>query len=482
MTKKISITLISIFLILILYISFSYEYGISIAKEGSYPLPKDSIDWKLISDTAAKDLQGYIKIRSIRGNEKEACLYLQKILKREGISSKIIEYPGDPLRANLIAELPGELNEGGVILANHTDVVEANSKEWERDPFSGDIANGRVFGRGAVDMKGMGIMQLHAFIQIKKKNIKLKRKLMFLAMADEETGSKQGAKFLVERHPEIFKGYEYVLNEGGVGTKDVAIPGSKIFNLQYAEKGILWIRVISTGTSGHGSTPPTNYATLDLMKFLFDLQEMETSVTITDETSKFFYQMGEASKFPNSFFLKRAHNPIVKKILAGIIKGNRHLRAMTSNTRSITSLSTEKAGPNVITDKAEAVVDIRLLPGITPENYLEKIQELAKGRNITIEVISKQPPTSSDLNGELFQILSSVAMKNETGAVITPFLSPGATDSHFLRKLGLKCYGLIPAIMTAEDIDGMHGKNESISIQNLQLGMKVIYEMIYGMN
>ncbi len=482
MIRKISLLFLTLLCVLILYVVLNFETEIQIAKEGSYPTPKENIDWNQISGIAANDLQGFLKIQSVRGREREACIYLQKILSREGISSRLIEYPGKPDRTNLIAELPGTSDIGGIILTNHVDVVEANPKEWNLHPFSGTNVNGRIHGRGAVDMKGMAVMQLHAFIQIKKSNLKLKRKLMFLAIADEESRSAYGAKFLVEKHPEIFKGYEYVLNEGGVGTKDVAIKGSKVFNLQYAEKGILWLKIISKGISGHGSTPYPRYATLELMKFLLDLQNMETGVTITDETSKFFHQMGVASSFPNSFFLKRAKNPIVRAILSGIITGNRHLRAMTSNTRSITSLNTEKAGPNVITDRAEAVIDVRLLPGMTPEVYLSKIQALSKDRDIQIEVLIQEPPTVSDIDGKLFQILAAVAMKNEPGTVVTPFLSPGTTDSNYLRRIGLKCYGLIPAIMTSDEIDGIHGKNESITIENLKLGTKIIYEMIYGMN
>ncbi len=482
MRKKILITILFLLVLFSVYLTLNFESGIKIANEGSYPVPKEIIDWELISKNAAVDLEGYLKIPSVRGKEKDAALYLKKIFDREKIPSKIIEYPGMPDRASLVAELPAASDKGGVILTNHLDVVEANSKEWTHPPFSGLNINGRIHGRGAVDMKGMAIMQLHAFIQIKKSNIQLKRKLMYLAIADEESRSIYGAKFLVEKHPEIFKGYEYVLNEGGVGTKDVAIKGSKVFNLQYAEKGILWLKFIAKGISGHGSTPNKRYATLDLIHFLADLQDLETGITITDETSKFFYQMGVASAFPNSFFLKRIRNPVVKFILSGIIKGNRHLSAMTSNTRSITSLNTEKAGANVITDKAEAVVDIRLLPGMMPEIYLSKIQNLAKAHEIEIEVLIKEPPTVSGLDGELFQVLAAVAMKNEKGTVVTPFLSPGTTDSNYLRRIGLKCYGLIPAIMTSDEIDGIHGKNESITVENLKLGSKIIYEMVYGLN
>ncbi len=481
MRKKI---VLSISTILALFLAFTFlktEKGIKIAAADTIKAAP-AADWAGMKNSAVSDLRALLRIQSIRGNELAVCRLLQSILKKEQIASRIISYPGKPDRASLIAELPGSQPTGGLILTGHMDVVEANADDWDHPPYSADMRDGRIHGRGAVDMKGMLMMELYAFLSIHRAKIPLKRKLMFLAIADEESRSIFGAQFLTQKHPEIFTGYEYVLNEGGIGTVDVAVPGAKIFNLQYAEKGLLWLKLKSKGDSGHGSTPPVHYAALDLMHFFQDLENMEKGTTITDETAAFFYQVGEASSFPNSFVLKRSRNPLIKPLLDGFIQSNRHLRAMTSNTRSFTGFQTEASGTNVIAARAAGKVDIRLLPGVTPEQFTERVKKIAEPYGIEVEVEIADPPTVSPIDGELFQVLARVAMNNVPGSHVTPFLSPGTTDSTYLRRLGLKCYGLIPGIFTSDDIDGMHGKNESITVDNLMLGMKIIYETIAAMN
>lgn len=480
--RKAIIGILGILTVVFLYLLFSKENGIQLIPIEKIKKTDAKIDWNKDNEEAVKVLQKLLQIKTVRSNEIEAVLYLKEILEKENIPVKIIQHPDDPTKATLVAELEGSEKEGGIILANHLDVVEANGSEWKSPPFSGEIIGDRIYGRGAIDMKGMAVIELFAFIHIKRAGIPLKRKLMYLAFPDEETSSNFGAKFIVKNHREIFKGYEYAINEGGIGSKDVAVKGSKFFNLQYAEKGVLWVKAIAKGNSGHGSTPPENYASLDLIRFLEEVQEMETGVTITDETAMFFYQMGEVLPFPQSFIIKRSRNPISKAILGGVIKSNRHLKAMTMNTRSITSLQTEKAGSNVITGTAEAVMDIRLLPGVKPGDYLAKLKVLADKKNIELTTFMEEEASVSPVNSEFFQILGGVASANSEGAIVTPFMSPGATDSNYLRGIGLKCYGLIPVIVESEDIDGIHGKNENISIGNLLMGTKILFETIYNMN
>lgn len=481
MKKKILISFFTAILLLLFIISFPVSSGLDI-NEKKYA-PSSALQSGLPDDEIVTALSEYIKIQTVRGNEKQSALYLKKFLDKEGIESRIIEYPGKPDRANLVAELKGSENKDGVILMNHMDVVEANPAEWTFPPHSGKVENGRIQGRGAVDMKGLGIMQLYAFLYIKRNKIPLKRNIMYLAVADEESRSMHGARFMIEKHRDIFKGYSYMLNEGGVGTLGVAFPGKKVFNIQMAEKGILWLKFFASGVSGHGSTPPPEYAALKMMRFLTKLQEMNDFPLITEDVSRFFYMMGTAAGFPDSFFLKRTKNPIVQQILKPIIRKNRHLTAMTSNTISITSINTDSSsGINVIVPTVTASMDMRLLPGFVPDDVLKKIEALAAQFDVKIEVIHKEAASISDSSGELFQALAAVSKKNVPDITITPFLSPGTTDSGYFREIGIKCYGLIPALMTSEDLDGIHGKNESISIENLKLGTKILYETLVSLN
>lgn len=477
--KKIFFSLFIIILGLIIYIAVDSTSPFK--PSTSYPnnLEKFEPNEAELSQTLSELLQ----TKTIRNDEILAAEIIMKVLEQEGIPYRIIHKQDAPNRVNLIAELKGEEPKGGIILLNHLDVVEVNEKEWDVPPFSGLEKDGYVYGRGAVDMKGMAVMELYAFLQVKRSGMKLKRNLMYLAVSDEETGADYGAKFLVREHKEIFDGYEYVINEGGIGTENVAFEGTKAFNLQFAEKGVVWLKVISKGNSGHGSSPPTSYAAKQLLEYLLEVQQKEASFTLSEETKKFFASLGSKAKFPLSIILPRLSNPIIQKIAAGQVQENRHLRAMTSNTVSITGLKTEETGGyNVITDVAIATLDCRILPGETPENFTNRLKSYIGNRDITLEIFQTLTPSLSGIESPFYHAIASAALHHVPDAVITPFLSPGATDSAFMREIGLKSYGLIPGLFLSEDIDGMHGKNERISKKNLVLGTKIIFDAIRLMN
>jgi acetylornithine deacetylase/succinyl-diaminopimelate desuccinylase-like protein len=447
----------------------------------SYP----EIKWNDKTEEATKILSDLLKINTVRGNEIEAVKYIQTILNKEGIKSTLLFDPNFPKRPNLIAELPATTPnpKPGIILANHLDTVEFDPKEWKIPPTSGSIIDGRIYGRGAIDMKGMAVMELMAFLEIKRSGVLRNRKIMFLSLADEESGSKLGGLYLTTKHPEVFNGYEYALNEGGVATRDIVIPKSTIFNIQYSEKGNIWIRAKAKGTSGHGSTPPKEYAILTLIKFFEEVRKIDSDIEITTETESFFYQLGTISNFPNSFFLKNAKNPIIKILLSGTISNNRHLSAMTTNTKSITGIKTTEGeeGENVISGEAFGKMDIRTLPGVNQENLIQKIDKIANKYSVEITITDKNSADSSSIETEFFQTLASVSVSKFSNSTVTPFLSPGKTDNSYLRRIGIKSYGLIPAILYSEDIDTMHGKNENISIENLRLGSNIIFETLIEM-
>ncbi len=443
------------------------------------------IDWEKKNSETVQILSDLIRIQSVRGNEKKVAEYIRSLLEKEGIKVRFFHEEGFPDRINLLAELePSSPSlEKGLILANHLDVVEAEAKDWKEDPFAGKIKDGRIHGRGALDCKGLIAMQLATFLEWKRSKLPLKRKIMFLGLADEESGSEKGAKFLIKAHPELFKGYGYMLNEGAFGTKDVAVPGSKIFTIQYAEKGNLWLSVKAKGDQGHGSTPSPNYPSLRLFKFLSEVLEYDIGIRISPETEGFFYQLGTVSSFPKSFILKNAGFPILQRLLYGPIRESRQLSAITRNTKAISGLKTlEGKGYNVLSAEAEAKLDIRLLPGFDPKEYLEKIREIAKKYDVEVEVAGMVKPDKSDLDSILFQTVAAVVTKKVPGSVAAPFISPGKTDNAYFREIGLECYGLIPVMLTEKELTMLHGKDESLSLENLKLGTQIIFEILHQLN
>jgi len=450
--------------------------------KGGYP----KTDWEARNAEASKILSDLLKINTVRGNEGQAVQYLQKIFAKEGIPTRTIVPPNQPNRPNLIAELKATIPNPlpGIVLVNHLDTVEFDAKEWGEPPTSGLIKDGRIYGRGAIDMKGMAVMELMAILEIKRSGVPRSRNIMFLSLADEESGSVFGGQFITKNHAKEFQGYEYAINEGGVASRDIVIPGSTIFNIQYAEKGNLWIRAKATDLGGHGSTPPKDYAAIKLMNFFRDVREWDNGIRITDETEAFFYQLGTISNFPNSFFLKNAGNPFIKPLLSGTIRSNRHLTAMTTNTKSVTGLMTTEGdkGENVIASTAYGKLDLRLLPGTDPDKVFAQLKEIAAPYNIELTVTDSNPADSTPIDTPLFQTMASVAKSKFEKSTVTPFLSPGKTDSSYMRRIGIKCYGLIPAVLKAEDIDTMHGKNENISVENLKLGSQILTEVLWESN
>lgn len=485
MGKKLILGIGGLLLLILLYVLISTGDDLEVADAEDIRKYEGQVDWEAVNREATPLLQELIRMRTIRADEHRASVWLKQILEKEGIPVRIYRHPENPNRSNLVAELiPDNPDpDGGIVLSSHTDVVEVEPGKWKHDPFGGELIAGKIWGRGALDMKGHTIMQLMTMLLIKRKQIPLKRKLMLLALADEETTNKYGARFMTTEHKDVFKGYKYVLNEGGLGTVDVAVKGSKIFNIQFAEKGALWLKVKTKGESGHGARPPSAYALLDMVAFLQAVQDSETGVTITPEMETFFYQMGSVSPFPNSFFLKRAGNPLVQGILTPIIKGNRYLTAMTTNTRSLTALATnEDEGQNVIASEAYGKIDIRLLPGETTEGYLAKLKEIAEPYGVEFEVVDAVEPNFSPIDSPMMKVLSRVAMDNVPGSVVTPLVTPGNTDNTHLRKLGLQCYGLTPVMLDETELGSTHSYNEYISLDNLKLGTKITFEAVLGMN
>ncbi|WP_411822357.1 M20/M25/M40 family metallo-hydrolase [Leptospira sp. 'Mane'] len=441
------------------------------------------VNWDKRNEEAVKILQDLIRIRTDRKNEIEVIKYLQAYLAKEGIPSEIYFPKSRPDHANLVAVIEPEKSqilEKGLILANHIDVVEANEKEWKVPPYSGLIQDGRIWGRGAIDMKGMAVMQLMAFLELKRSKVPLTGKVMYLALSDEESGSKFGARFMIEEHKKLFQDYGYLISEGGVAVKNAIVPEVTIFNIQYAEKGNIWLKLKAKGKSGHGSTPPTEYASLNLINFYKEILAFDTSIKITEETEGFFYQLGVISGFPNSFFLKNAGNPLFKPFLTGPIRKNKHLTAMTTNTKSVTGLYTgeEETGYNVLNGEVFGKLDVRVLPGVNTKEYIEKIRSIAKNYSVEVEVYDELSADSSPISSPLFQILANVAVSKVEKSIAAPFMSPGKTDNASFRRIGIDCYGLIPAILEPEDLDTMHGKDENLKIENLKLGSSILFETI----
>ena len=437
------------------------------------------IDWQGVRDEAAKILRDYIRINTTNppGNEMMAARYLEGILRKAGIDTTV--YEPLPHRANLMSVIPGRKQEKPLVLLNHMDVVPVEEDKWDFDPFGGIIKDGYIFGRGAIDMKGKGVAELMTMLLLKRYKIPLKRDVIFLATADEETGGKWGVKWMLEREARL-KEVACVLNEGGCilirenGELDH-------YEIATAQKVVAQFTVKAKGKTGHGSMPHRDSANIKLIRALNRLVEWETPLVVTPLVKQYFANLATV-KLPAE---ARGYHDIEEALcdpsFAKAFTANTQYNAMVRNTLTPTIL---KAGQkvNVIPSKATASFDCRILPGTSSKEFFTQLQKVIGDKEIEIAPLpefesNSLPPSPTD--NELYRAIERVAQRKDPGCMITPFLITGATDSRFFREIGVPCYDFSPFRLRQEDLKLVHGHNELISLENLGFASEVIFEIVH---
>lgn len=432
-------------------------------------------EWDDIREDASRILSEYIKIKSVNppGDEEDAALFLEAILKKEGMPSEILR--SAPRRANVISRLSGA-DPMGLILLSHMDVVPAEEDKWERDPFGGERVDGRIWGRGAVDDKGMGVMNLMAVVLANRAGLKLKRDVVFLATADEETGGKYGAGYMVAEERDRLKG-KYLFNEDGVVVTD-ALPGNKPFvTVGVGEKGPLWLKLKRRGTAGHGSVPVSDNAVLRLSEALLRLEGKKRPLRFSDPMVEFAAGLGTGIGGIKGNILRLARVPILRGAVGRLLGKNRSIGAMLRDTVSVTTFN---AGvkENVIPDEATANLDSRLLPGVEKGEYIDWLKGVLKDDEIEIVEIFHSPSSQSPVETDFYEAISDVTHDIYPDGTVVPMVSSSFTDSRFFRDLGIVSYGLIPGGVSSEELATIHGHNERIREESLLEGIKFVYKLI----
>ena len=431
-----------------------------------------TIDWPAVFTEALDIFVRYLQIDTSNppGNEKPAARFLGSLIEAEGIACEYIETA--PNREVLMATIKGDGSKRPLMLCNHTDVVPVEEQYWNVPAFAGLIQDGRVYGRGAVDMKGCGVMQLIVFLLLKREGVTLKRDLVFCAVPDEEAGSDWGMKWLCDNRPDLVD-VEFELSEGGGGTDRFGRQPTKLFSVATNEKDVCWLRLTSVGTPGHGSRPHYDNSAVHLVNALHRLADWDRGLTFTPETTAYLTRLGEAGLFPSMSDTAAVEERI---------KGSPELHAMFMNTLNITMLN---AGikANVIPAKSEAVIDTRLLPGQSKADWIRQLEErIADDRvSISLAVSDNGEPASVPWDTELFRTIEDVVKGAMEDSVIVPSMTIGGTDNRFLRAKGIPAYGFMPCLLSAEERAGFHGNNEFMTIDNLNMGCELMYEIVRRM-
>lgn len=425
------------------------------------------IDWNQATSEATGLLREYLRIDTSNppGHEALAVEFLAGILSADGIPVDIAE--SAPGRSNLIAHLGPPT--GRVCLLNHTDVVPVERHYWEVDPFGGEVRDGVIWGRGALDMKGMGILELMVFLLLKRQGVPLARGVTFLAAADEEAGSAFGIGWLAEHRPEWLDA-DLVINEGAYGLTGRQMKDAIVFQVAPAEKVPLWVKLTVRGRPGHGSVPHGDNCADHLVRALERVSRWSHQLRVTPVMRAHMEALESAGVVRSS----------KERDILSSAERNPALRARLGNTVSLTTIHTG-IKVNVIPAEASATLDCRLLPDVDSDQFLADLAANIDDSRVQLEVLNRYEGAESPLDVEFVRVVRSVITDMVEGAKFAPEMTSGFTDSRIYRKLGIPAYGFVPCLVSPEELAGIHGHNERISVENLRLGMQVLYEVVRRM-
>lgn len=408
------------------------------------------------------------------GNEREAIEYLVGLLQAVGLSSQC--YGRTPERPNLVVRLKGRGESPPLLVYGHVDVVTTVGQEWAHDPFGGELIDGFVWGRGALDMKGAVAMMVSAVMHMAAEEIVPPGDVILAVVADEENFGKFGARFLVEEHPELFEGVNYALGEFGGFNLDVA--GKTFYPIQVSEKQVVGVRATITGPGGHGAMFHQCGAMAKLGRFLSVLDQALLPITLTPPTRLMLEGLSSNAGFSAGAVLSQLMNPALAPMVLRLLgKQGELFSPLLRNTVNATIVhGGEKR--NVIPSEIVVELDGRILPGLTPDVLLAELSELV-GDDIHFEAFEHDPgPASVDMG--LFGVLADILKEADPVGVPVPLVLSGVTDGRFFAQLGIQTYGFTPMQLPKDmNFTGLvHAADERVPVAAIEFGTAAIFKAL----
>jgi acetylornithine deacetylase/succinyl-diaminopimelate desuccinylase-like protein len=435
------------------------------------------MDWGAIGRETVEMLRRYLAIDTTNppGNEAEGARFLREVLDADGIPGEVAE--SAPGRANLMARLRGDGSAGGIVLHHHIDVVYADRRYWSVDPFGGELKDGYVYGRGALDMKSTGVLQLAALLAIARARVPLKRDLILLATADEEAGSQFGAQFVAAERRHWLDGAEYALSELGLIEHR---PGQRapLATIVISEKTGLPLRLTARAAPGHGSMPWAETAPNRLVRALGRLIAAERAPRVLPEVQEFFARLAEARPAGQGRGYDELSVSLADPEFRRRFLEDRHHAALVQTTFAVTKLKGSDKG-NVIPPEATADIDCRMLAGDDPAEILAWVRGVVADEHVGVESLRPpKQPNMSPPDTELYKHLSDALRRRAPGALVAPEIMTGFTDNWVFRRCGLQGYGFGPFVLDEDEWGRVHGNDERISVENLESGVRCYTEML----
>lgn len=435
----------------------------------------DRVPWRQVAQEAIDLLRRYIAIDTSNppGREEEAAAFLAEALRADGIEACILRTA--PGRANLLARLEGAEAGSAVMLLHHMDVIPAEPEGWQEPPFGGVLRDGYIWGRGALDAKGLGVVQLMAFRLLRRLGVPLARGVLLAAVADEEAGGGLGTAWLVGERWEDLRP-ACVWDEGGLATVGV-VSHAPLFAVAVAEKRPVTLRLTATGASGHGALA-SDSAVQRLVAALARLSRLKRPLRPSDLTARTFEGLARVQTFPLSAVLRRAHHPLARPFLMDALARLPAIEAMLRDTVALTGLEAGQA-TNVAPGRARATLDVRLLPDTDLEEFLQWLRSALGDPAIAVEVVRPPPPPgASPLGSPFLAALEGAVKAIVPDAVVVPILTPVTTDSRFFRARGVPAYGILPVVVGPQEVASIHGADERLPAEGLAAGIRIALDVL----
>jgi len=423
-------------------------------------------------DELTRLLKEYVAIDTSNppGDTRRAADFLAAIFEREGIP--VTRYESAPGKAILYARLKATVSPPAgkaIILLHHMDVVPADRSQWRLDPFGATIEGNELWGRGAFDMKGQGIAHVLAFLMLKRERVPLARDVILLAEPDEEVGGALGARWMIANHYAELDP-EYVIDEGGFGSRDLFAAGKLVYGISVAEKKIVWLKVRAEGVAGHGSQPSDQNPNDRLVRALGRLLN-EPGVRAQASADR-----------PANRLAPQPSVLDIMKARVGTFAANKFTNAIQHSTIALTWIRSGVGEPpkiNVIPSVAEAGLDCRVLPGTTKDQWIDEIKRRLGDPALKIELVNESDdPVVTPHDTPLYRNLEGAITRRHPDAVVTPMLIPYGTDSNAFRPKGVNSYGIFPAILSADTVSSMHGDAERAPLDGIREAAQVFFEAL----
>jgi acetylornithine deacetylase/succinyl-diaminopimelate desuccinylase-like protein len=440
-------------------------------------IPPDRL--KQYADLAVEWQREYLQIDTTNppGNEALTADFFKKILDQEGIENQLFPYA--PGRADLWARIPHTTSSPRrpIVMLNHMDVVTSDASHWKAPPFSAMIVDGSIYGRGAQDMKNEGLAQFMVMVMLKREKVELDRDVIFLAVSDEEVNG-TGTDWFIEHEHDLLGNAEFLINEGGenILEHDGHV---KYVGVDVGEKAAFWLHVVAHGRAGHGSLPISDSAPNRLVQALNRIIAYRTPFKVLPVADEFLRAMAPYEPPARADKFRNIRLALQDKNFQHEVEQDESLNYLLRDTIALTMLGGSEQ-TNVIPPEAWANLDVRLLPGDDPKDFLRTIRGVVNDPNVTVEPLDHdfRLANSSPTDTALFSAIRKVSAHYFPGTPVVPRLDSGYTENQRYRPLGINSYGFTPYTPTEEEGSTEHGNDERIRVEEVRRGFRVLYDVV----